>query len=172
MEELIANVMDFARVRLGGGLSLNLQDVFIEPIILHVTEELKATFPERVVNVDFSVKDAIRCDADRLSQLLSNLIANALTHGIADKAVMVSAKIDLDYFELAVTNGGKPIPEEIIETLFEPFKREATTPSQQGLGLGLYITSQIAAAHNGTLTATSNENETRFTFRMPLMTES
>ncbi|MBB5622842.1 sigma-B regulation protein RsbU (phosphoserine phosphatase) [Pedobacter cryoconitis] len=168
MEELIANVMDFARVRLGGGLSLDLKDVFIEPIILHVTEELRITFPERIVTVDFEVKKTINCDADRISQLLSNLVANALTHGSPHEPVKVIAKIELDYFELTVSNGGKPIPQDAIETLFEPFTREANTPSQQGLGLGLYIASQIALAHGGNLTATSNTTETCFTFRMPV----
>ncbi|MET4138219.1 PAS domain-containing sensor histidine kinase [Pedobacter sp. UYP1] len=168
MEELIANVMDFARVRLGGGLSLDLKDILIEPIILHVTEELRITFPERMVTVDFEVRKTINCDADRISQLLSNLVANALTHGSPHEPVKVIAKIELNYFELIVSNGGKPISEDALETLFEPFTREASSPSQQGLGLGLYIASQIANAHGGTLTATSNTIETRFTFRMPV----
>lgn len=168
MEELIANVMDFARVRLGGGLSMDLKDVFIEPIILHVTEELRITFPERIVTVDFEVEKTINCDADRISQLLSNLIANALTHGSSHEPVKVMAKIELNYFELTVSNRGKPIPGDALETLFEPFTREANTPSQQGLGLGLYIASQIAHAHGGKLTATSNTTETCFTFRMPV----
>ncbi|WP_158795595.1 PAS domain-containing sensor histidine kinase [Pedobacter sp. L105] len=169
MEELITNVMDFARVRLGGGLSLDLKDILIEPIILHVTEELRVIFPERTVTVDFEVKNTITCDAGRISQLLSNLVANALTHGSANEPVNVSAKIELNYFELAVSNGGKPIPEDVLETLFEPFTREGTTPSQQGLGLGLYIAAEIARAHGGNLTATSTADETRFTFRMPLL---
>lgn len=168
MEELIANVMDFARVRLGGGLSLDLKDVFIEPIILHVIEELRITFPERIVAVDFEVKKTINCDADRISQMLSNLVANAFTHGSLHEPVKVIVKIELNYFELTVSNGGKPIPEDALETLFEPFTREASSPSQQGLGLGLYIASQIAHAHGGTLTATSNTTETSFIFRMPV----
>lgn len=168
MEELIANVMDFARVRLGGGLSLDLKDVSIEPIILHVTEELLITFPERIVTVDFQVNKTINCDADRISQLLSNLVANAFTHGSPHEPVTVIAKMELNYFELSVSNGGKPIPEDTLETLFEPFTREANTPSQQGLGLGLYIASQIALVHGGNLRATSNTFETCFTFRMPV----
>ncbi|MBB5637062.1 sigma-B regulation protein RsbU (phosphoserine phosphatase) [Pedobacter cryoconitis] len=168
MEELIANVMDFARVRLGGGLSLDLKDVFIEPIILHVIEELRITFPERIVTVDFEVKKTINCDADRISQLLSNLVANALTHGSPNEPVKVIARIALNYFELIVSNGGKPIPEDALETLFEPFTREASSPSQQGLGLGLYIAAQIANAHGGNLAVTSNTTGTSFIFRMPV----
>jgi len=168
MEELITNVMDFARVRLGGGLALDLKDRLIEPILLHATEELQITFPDRIITVDFQVKNIINCDADRISQLLSNLLANALTHGSTHEPVNVTTRIEVNYFELAVSNGGKPIPEDVLETLFEPFTREASTPSQQGLGLGLYIAFQIAQAHGGSLTATSNTTETCFTFRMPV----
>ncbi|WP_442591254.1 ATP-binding protein [Pedobacter sp. AW31-3R] len=169
MEELIANVMDFARVRLGGGISLNLQEVLIEPVIQQVIDELKIIFPERVVTLAINVKNPINCDADRLSQLLSNLVANAFTHGLVHEPVKIMAKIDLDNFELVVSNGGKPIAEDALKTLFEPFTREASTPSEQGLGLGLYIASQIASAHQGSLTATSDVRETSFIFRMPLL---
>lgn len=168
MEELISNVMDFARVRLGGGIVLDIQQVQILPILEQVTEELKIAFPDRTVDINCCVKTPISCDASRIAQLLSNLVANALTHGLADRPISVTARIDLKYLELSVANGGRPISEDVLETLFEPFKREATSPSQQGLGLGLYIASQIAGAHGGTLTAVSNADETRFTFCMPI----
>ncbi|RYF24710.1 MAG: PAS domain-containing sensor histidine kinase [Flavobacteriales bacterium] len=168
MEELITNVMDFARVRLGGGISLDLEEVQVDPIIEQVTEELKIAFPDRTVTIVSSAKTMIKCDPNRIAQLLSNLVANALTHGQTDEPVTITAKADLKCFELAVANGGKPIPKEVLRTLFEPFKREATSPSQQGLGLGLYIASQIAGAHHGTLTAVSQEDKTCFTFRKPI----
>lgn len=168
MEELIMNVMDFARVRLGGGMLLSLSSVIIEPIITHIVDEIKSIFPERNVSTVFNIKQAIVCDPDRISQLLSNLVANALTHGAVDEPVIISAGLDNKAFILSVSNGGNPIPEESLETLFEPFTRETNSPSQQGLGLGLYIASEIARAHNGTLTVTSNIKETRFKFEMLL----
>lgn len=168
MEELIMNVMDFARVRLGGGMLLSLNSVEIEPIITHIVNEIRSVFPERNVSTLVKVKQEIICDSDRISQLLSNLVANALTHGAVDKPVIINADLYNNNFILSVTNGGKPIPLKSLETLFEPFTREANSPSQQGLGLGLYIASQIAKAHNGTLTATSNESETCFKFEMPI----
>ncbi len=69
--------------------------------------------------------------------------------------------------ELSVTNGGAPIPPAALERLFMPFERGAVTPHQEGLGLGLYIASEIAKAHGGSLDASSVEGETTFTFRMP-----
>jgi phosphoserine phosphatase RsbU/P len=66
--------------------------------------------------------------------------------------------------ELSIANGGLPIPEAERERLFQPFFRGEVRPHGKGLGLGLHIASEIARAHDGTLT----ENETRFTFRMPV----
>ncbi|EGF90832.1 histidine protein kinase AsgD [Asticcacaulis biprosthecium C19] len=71
---------------------------------------------------------------------------------------------------LSVANSGDPIPQAAIARLFQPFTRDEIRPSQQGLGLGLYIASEIARAHGGQLEARSDQNETRFTFRMPLNT--
>jgi len=168
MEELIMNVMDFARVRLGGGMSLMLTPIRIEPVISHVVNEIKSVFPERNVSTVFNIKEEVICDANRISQLLSNLVANALTHGAVDQPVIINAALIGNSFTITVSNGGKPIPTKSLETLFEPFTREANSPSQQGLGLGLYIASEIAKAHQGTLTATSNIKETCFIFEMPI----
>ena len=72
-----------------------------------------------------------------------------------------------DHFELSVANSGEPIPPAIMTELFKPFVRAASKPNQQGLGLGLYICSEIAKAHGGTLDVSSTPDETRFTFRLP-----
>ena len=94
-------------------------------------------------------------------------MANALTYGAPDKPVVVRAYVSQNEFQLSVSNQGDPIPPQALEKLFEPFERGAVRPSQQGLGLGLYISSQIAVAHGGNLSASSTPEETRFTFRMP-----
>ncbi|KLT65277.1 hypothetical protein AB669_13605 [Pedobacter sp. BMA] len=169
MEEMITNVMDFARVRLGGGILLNRNEVLVEPIIMHIVNELTISFPQRTVVCAINTEKAVSCDVNRLSQMLSNLLANALTHGAADKPVRIIANTTEDYLEIDVINGGRAIPQEIIGSLFEPFTREANTPSQQGLGLGLYIAAQIASAHGGLLEVSSDADETCFSFRMPLV---
>ena len=104
--------------------------------------------------------------------MVSNLVANALTHGAADSPVFVRASQSPVMFELSVANAGEPIPPQMMQDLFKPFVRASAKPSQQGLGLGLYICSEIAKAHGGTLDATSTPQETRFTFRMPLPASS
>ena len=73
-----------------------------------------------------------------------------------------------DEFELSVANAGEPIPPEAINRLFQPFYRAVAQDAEQGLGLGLYIASEIARAHGGRLEVASSPQETRFTFRMSL----
>ena len=107
------------------------------------------------------------CDSARIAQLFSNLLANALTHGDPAGPVWVFARSGDDGFELSVANLGEPIPPETQASLFKPFSRASARPGQQGLGLGLYIASEIARAHGGSLEVASSEEITRFTFRMP-----
>ena len=167
MGELIENVMDFARARLGGGMGVNRQTVDLAPILVHTVDELRLAFPDRDIRTEVSPALAVNCDAHRISQLLSNLVANAVTHGSEDQPIVVRAVVAAGDFILAVANGGRPIPPELLAVLFKPFTRETARPSQNGLGLGLYIAAEIAKAHGGTLTATSSAAKTRFTFQMP-----
>lgn len=167
MSELIGNVLDFARGKLGGGFVLERKvHEALEPALRQVVDELRSAHPDRVIEADFSFAGTVDCDAGRICQLLSNLLANALTHGDPHSPVKAIASNRADAFELSVVNGGRPIPPAIMQELFKPFVRAAARPNQQGLGLGLYIASQIARAHDGSLSVSSGA-ETRFTFTMP-----
>ena len=169
MASMIDNVLDFARGRLGGGITLERDAARpLEPVLAQVVDELRLASPGRVIEADFAIERPVNCDRIRIGQLLSNLLGNALTHGAADKPVVVHAETRDGSFELWVANAGQPIPPSSIEQLFEPFFRGKARASRQGLGLGLYIASQIARAHEGTLTLASGPAETRFTFSMPL----
>ena len=171
MAGLIDNVLDFARGRLGGGIGLD-RDAGkpLEPVLMQVVDELRLASPGRVIEADFKINRAVNCDRSRIGQLLSNLLGNALTHGASNKPVVVHA-VDSGYgmFELWVSNAGEPIPAAAMDKLFEPFFRANAHASRQGLGLGLYIASQIAKAHGGELTVSSTREATRFTFSMPLL---
>jgi signal transduction histidine kinase len=169
MAALIENLLDFARGRLGGGLPLTpAVATDLELTLEHVIAELESAWPARVVHREFALRRPVVCDSARVAQLLSNLLANALTHGDPDSPVRVYASSDDHCFELSVANLGEPIPPTILEHLFKPFSRASTRSGQQGLGLGLYIASEIAQAHGGSMVASSTPEETRFTFRMPL----
>jgi len=169
MSELIDNVLDFAHGRLGSGLVLERDaHVPLGEVLEQVVDELRSAWPERLIETRLDVTETVSCDRARIAQLLSNLAANALTHGATDKPILVRALTLDGSFELSVANHGKPIPPSTLERLFQPFFRVAARPSQQGLGLGLYIACEIARAHGGSLDVTSDLKETRFTFRMPL----
>jgi sigma-B regulation protein RsbU (phosphoserine phosphatase) len=166
---LIDDVLDFARGRLGSGLILNLDtDEPLEPVLNQVVAELRASWPDRAIEVQFALADPVNCDRTRIGQLFSDLLANAVTHGAAEAPIRVLASTDEGAFHLSVSNAGEPIPPAALEHLFHPFFRGAVRPGQQGLGLGLYIASEIARAHGGTLDVVSSPAETRFTFRIPL----
>jgi signal transduction histidine kinase len=166
--DLINDVMDFARGRLGGGLPLERTEEPLEPVLQQVVFELRANFPDRAIETKIVLDDPIVCDRSRIAQLLSNLLGNALTYGAEGKAIHVQARTTGTVFELSVANAGDPIPPAAMERLFLPFSRGEVRPSQQGLGLGLFIASEVAKAHGGTLDVVSSSKETRFTFRMPL----
>jgi len=168
MSGLITNVLDFARGRLGGGLVLERKRVQLKPMLVLVVSELQAAAPERKIESDFTQVADVHCDAARIGQMLSNLLGNAISHGAPGTPVWVQAQTDGVAFTLTVTNLGEPIADTTIAHLFQPFFRASARPNQQGLGLGLYIASEIAKAHGGTLTAESAEGKTHFTFRMPL----
>jgi phosphoserine phosphatase RsbU/P len=169
MSDLIDNVLDFARGRLGGGITLSRDaERPLEPVLEQVVDELRTASPRRVIETSFEIIDRVNCDRTRIGQLASNLLGNALTHGAPDQPVRVGAKTAGGEFALWVANAGNPIPTAAMQKLFEPFFRGDVRESRQGLGLGLHIASQIAQAHGGRIEVTSTLDETRFVFTMPL----
>jgi phosphoserine phosphatase RsbU/P len=168
MAGLIDNVMDFARGRLGGGLALErTSDAPIEAMLRQVVDELQTSAPDRLIQVDIALSMPVNCDVRRIGQLVSNLLGNAITYGALDKPIRVGATTSNGGFEIFVANAGDPISPAALAKIFEPFERGTLRSSLQGLGLGLYISSEIAKAHGGCLEVSSNAIETRFTFRMP-----
>jgi signal transduction histidine kinase len=168
MSALIDNVLDFARGRLGSGITLNRAPQSLEPVLNQVIAELRTSSPERKIATNFDLTQAVNCDGGRIAQLFSNLLGNSVTHGTAARPIQVQARTHDGAFELSVANSGQPIPAEAMDRLFQPFYRVSAQEAPQGLGLGLYIASEIARAHGGSIDVTSSPQETRFTFRMPL----
>jgi sigma-B regulation protein RsbU (phosphoserine phosphatase) len=170
MAGLIDDVMDFARGRLGSGIGLHRTVGPLEPVLRHVVEEFEASHSSRDFICEFELPEAVSFDPGRIGQLVSNLLGNALTHGDPKAPVRLAATAQAGRLRIWVANAGPPIPEKALERLFQPFFRGEVRASQQGLGLGLHIASEIARAHGGTLTVTSDETETRFTLEMPMET--
>ncbi|MET0439659.1 MAG: GAF domain-containing sensor histidine kinase [Devosia sp.] len=169
MGGLIDNLMDFARGRLGGGIGLQRAvDQRLEPLLAQIVNEIKAGHPDRVIEMHFDLSHGVEVDQARIGQMFSNLLGNAITHGSEDQPILVEAAVVDGNLQLSVANGGQPIPDAAIARLFQPFHRGDAQSSLQGLGLGLYIASEIAEAHGGTIKVSSDARETRFTFTMPL----
>jgi signal transduction histidine kinase len=172
MAELITNILDFARGRLGSGLNVLLERSHdLAGDLEHAISEIQRANPDTQIIVSTSLQHVFRCDRRRVSQLLSNLVSNAVTHGATDKPVHVSLRSDEREFELTVVNAGEAIEQDKIGRLFEPFTRGTSAAPRPGLGLGLFIASEIAKAHAGKIEVVSSSKETRFVFRMPIWHE-
>ena len=168
MNDLIHDILDFARGRLGGGIPLSLRtDHELQSQLTHVVSEVQAANPTREIRLTMDFAHPVQLDDRRVAQLAANLLANAVTHGGSDGLISIAARSDTVSFELSVHNNGQPISEPTRARLFEPFWRAHSAEPALGLGLGLYIASEIARAHGGTLDVSSSYEEgTRFVFRM------
>nr|WP_315415132.1 GAF domain-containing sensor histidine kinase [uncultured Pseudomonas sp.] len=166
--QLVEDVLDFARGRLGNGIPLNIGDCQgLQEALQHVVSEVQSVHPQRVIQADIDDLQGVSGDRDRLAQLLSNLVANAIHHGSHEGPVEVTAKIEQGHFNLTVKNPGQ-ISAQALPRLFQPYSRPTTDTPQAGLGLGLYIVKQIAEAHRGELNvSTTAEHGTVFTFSLP-----
>jgi signal transduction histidine kinase len=141
MASLVDNIMDFARGRLGDGLTIS-RDAKqpLTPVLEQVIAELKSVWPDVAIEASIDIDEPVNCDRGKMGQLFSNLLGNAILYGDQGKPVRVSARTINGVFELAVTNYGAPISDKAMVNLFKPYTR-GERPSQQGLGLGLYIAS-------------------------------
>ncbi|WP_184546488.1 GAF domain-containing sensor histidine kinase [Mucilaginibacter sp. FT3.2] len=168
MKGLIENILDFARGRLGEGIVLNRKDdEAVEDLLSKILTELRIIWPDRAIETYFNFSVPVNCDGRRIAQLFSNILGNALSHGKKDVPVIVEAFSDTKGLTLSVTNGGNKIPDAVRERLFQPFYRGEVEPHKEGLGLGLYISSEIARAHGGTLKVKSTDAGTCFTLWLP-----
>jgi two-component system, sensor histidine kinase and response regulator len=167
MTRMIENMLDLTRARLGGGIPLNRAPADLVIVLDRVVQEFRTAYPGRTVEVLVDGDVTGEWDVDRLQQIASNLIGNALQHGHAEAAVSVGLRgTTADAVTLTVSNRGT-IPSDILPIIFDPF-RGGEHKRSDGLGLGLYIAQQIAMAHHGEITVDSSEEAgTTFTVTMP-----
>lgn len=165
---LVDDVLDFARGRLGNGIPVAIQPCAdLTDAVQQVVTEIRNVHPQRTIHACIGDLQDVPCDRGRIAQLLSNLLANAVTHGDPEGDIEVIAQVEHGALMLAVKNQGH-IPEAILPHLFQPYSRPIGSTPQAGLGLGLYIASQIAKSHGGRLHVESTaESGTLFTFSLP-----
>ncbi|MGR3571511.1 GAF domain-containing sensor histidine kinase [Brevirhabdus sp.] len=168
MENLVRDTLDFARGRMGGGIAIRAEPATdLAQVLEQTVAELRQAHPDRQIVTKMRVDGPVVCDTARIAQLSSNLLSNALQHGDADGPVEVSATANATVFELRVLNNGDGLPADMLEGNFTPFRRFDGTVRREGLGLGLYIASEIAKSHAGMLCAEARDGTVRFTFTMP-----
>ncbi len=171
MQRMIDQLLDLTRARIAGGIPLNrsAEPVALAPIVARIVDEIRGANPDRVIDVQVDETCAVRLDADRFEQVVSNLLGNAVLHGDPATAVLVTLEPEAGHVSLHVQNGGAPIDPAFVPVLFNPFARNSRAPGAgSGLGLGLYISEQVVSAHGGNVSVTSTaETGTRFTVRLP-----
>ena len=170
--EMAENLMDLTQVGLGTGLTIDGKYMDITSIAGNLVQELRTSHPDREIMLDVIGDTTGFWDKMRVGQIFSNLIGNALQYGARDKPIRVRVNgSNKQSVELSVHNAGKPMPSAGIESLFDSYTRggtDDTTRTTKNLGLGLYITKEIVAAHKGTIDVRSSEAEgTLFTIWLP-----
>jgi two-component system, sensor histidine kinase and response regulator len=170
MTDMIDQLLDMTRARLAGGLGFvrARRRLDVGNLVQRTAEELRGAHTNREIAVEIHGDCTTSGDADRLLQLFSNLIANALHHGAGGCAVVVSVEGGEREIIVRVQNQGA-IPTDVLPTLFDPFRdRQDISSNSRGLGLGLFISREIALAHAGAVQVESNEDTgTVVTVRLP-----
>jgi signal transduction histidine kinase len=167
MNELIEDVLDFAKGHLGDGIQVIKQpSENLGQLLSGILSEYKLIHPERLVEIDIQELPAVNCDDRRIGQVFSNLLGNAYKYGDTDKPIKVFSGYEEGNFVLSVSNACRKIPEQDLVRLFQPFYHGVITGTKS-LGLGLYIAHEIAKAHGGSLEVISTDEVTTFTFRLP-----
>jgi PAS domain S-box-containing protein len=170
MSKIISQLLDFTRARLGGGISIRPRAMDLAEVCAEVIAEMEAAHPDRTVQFDEEGDTTGVWDRDRLAQVVSNLIGNAIQHGQAGGPIRVQLRNEGDAVTLRVHNQGPAIAQDQLPGLFDPFHRTHTrAPTKaEGLGLGLYICREMIRAHRGEIVAQSGDGlGTTFTVRLP-----
>jgi two-component system sensor histidine kinase/response regulator len=167
MQRMIGELLDFTRNRPETGIPIQRTSTDFAELAATSVAEIELAQPGTSVTLSVEGPCTGNWDADRLAQVCSNLIGNAIEHSFPNAPVTVSLRGSAAAVSLEVTNLGPPIPDLVRATMFEPFRRGSGRQSKGGVGLGLHIVSQIVLAHQGSVGVESNESGTHFTVNLP-----
>jgi signal transduction histidine kinase len=167
---LIRDVLDFSRARMGGQIPLQPEETDVHVMARQVVDEVRTARPDREIRLFTSGDGHGRWDPDRLAQVLTNLVTNAVQYSPDGSPVTVRSDARAGEVELSVHNEGPPVSAEVRQRLFEPLERTDPPPTSEGrrVGLGLFIVRQVVQAHGGTVEVTSEAGAgTTFAVRLP-----
>jgi len=165
---IIRDLLDLTRIRMGGAIPVQPKPTDFNEVVRQVVEEYRASHPERDLQLSQPQEGQGEWDADRLAQVVSNLVSNALQYSPAGTPIRVEMEATEHEVRLRVHNAGPRIPEALQPYIFEPFKRGHEDTASKSLGLGLFIVERIVSAHGGTIECRSTDSEgTTFLVRLP-----
>jgi signal transduction histidine kinase len=171
MQTLLDDLCDFNRTKLGLGISIAPHDVDLAEVFADVIDQLRAAHPGREIDLDARGDLRGSWDGSRLQQLLGNLVSNAIFYGTPGTPVRVIVTPADTEVQFEVRNIGPAIDQATLERIFDPLERGPSHGiegnGKHGLGLGLFIASEIAKAHHGEIRAQSTSTETVFSVRLP-----
>lgn len=169
-QRLIEELLDFTEARVGKGLALKMVVADLDELMASIIDELLLSFPNVALHHTDKPLGSAYLDADRIHQLLGNLVANAVMYGAPGKPVRFDCETIAGELILSVRNEGVAIPEAMLAAMFEPMIRgQGHHSEQRGVGLGLFIVRAIAEGHRGTVDVTSTaETGTCFSVRLPI----
>ena len=169
MQKLLNDQVDFNRIELGLGIGVSPRPVDLGAVCAEELEQIRAAYAERPLELEVTGDCRGAWDAGRIQQLLNNLVVNAVHYGEPEEAIHVALRGSATGVCLTVANAGEAIDGETLAYIFEPMRRGKGGASRHdsGLGLGLYIASEIAKAHGGTIAADSRGRRTVFTVSLP-----
>jgi signal transduction histidine kinase len=168
MARIIRDLLDFTRVRSEGAIPIHASAADLVQLAERAVAELAAAHPGSEIRLEAPEGALVEADPDRIGQVISNLVGNALQHGPRGGPVSVTVVPDGDAVALRVHNRGPAIAADLLPELFEPFRRGHVGGEGGSLGLGLFIVREVVRAHGGTVEVASSEEEgTTFTVRLP-----
>lgn len=169
MERLISQVLDMSMINGGMRLGGAMATADLAPIVADLVDEFRTAKPNIVLNLHTPPQVTATVDADRLAQVISNLISNAYHHGKIGEPIYVMLAQNADGITLEVSNVGEEIAEDTARTLYNPFKRLSANNARNkgGMGLGLYIARQIMEEHGGTIEYRYEAPHVKFTLQLP-----
>jgi signal transduction histidine kinase len=169
MTRIIHDLLDFTRVRNEGRIPMRVQPAELVSVVRRAVAELAAAHPDREIGLAAPDEVTISADPDRLGQVVTNLVGNALQHSPPEARVLVEIEEDEAAVSLGVHNDGPPIRAELLGEIFEPFRRGQRGVDGGSIGLGLFIVREVVRAHGGEVSVRSSAGEgTTFTVRLPV----
>ncbi|WP_343651651.1 ATP-binding protein [Herbaspirillum sp.] len=171
MHRLISQVLDISRLQSGMGLDIQRRPVDVRKMVTEIVNEARMAYPDNEIILEAEDCGEILLDGDRISQVVSNLLSNTRHHGEIGKPSTLIVFRREDLLTVSVSNHGPAIPAEVRNNLFKPYKKESmgNQRNARGLGLGLYIVSEIVGGHGGKIAVDCDNHIITFTVTLPVL---